>query len=207
MKKLTLIINIVFALAIIGLYILFFSQKKSSVNNNTGNFTSTALKSNLRIAYINMDTLLMNYLMYRDLNNDLNAKRNIVEADLQKKSVDFQKQASDYQEKVSKGLITHYKAQEMEAELAKVQDNLLKYRDDQEAKLMEEARVMNNQVYYEISEFLKEYNKDKNLTFIINNTAGNPLIYVNDTLNITREVVEGLNARYEKTKKSGQKKK
>ena len=45
---------------------------------------------------------------------------------------------------------------------------------------------------------LKEYNKTKGFTLIISNTGMDNLLYADDAMNITQEVLDGLNARYSK---------
>ena len=58
-------------------------------------------------------------------------------------------------------------------------------------------------VHKKISEYLKEYNKNKGFNYII--TSEESLIYYKDTVyNITKDVIAGLNADYKakgKTKK------
>jgi outer membrane protein len=47
-----------------------------------------------------------------------------------------------------------------------------------------------------INSFLQQYNKEKGYDFIISNTGFDNLLYGNPVYNITDEIVEGLNARY-----------
>ena len=47
-----------------------------------------------------------------------------------------------------------------------------------------------------INSFLKEYNKEKGYSFIFSNTGFDNLLYADQAYNITDEIVEGLNARY-----------
>jgi outer membrane protein len=52
-----------------------------------------------------------------------------------------------------------------------------------------------------INVFLKEYNKDKKYSVILSNTGLDNILYADDAMNITDEVVAGLNARYVSEKK------
>ena len=47
-----------------------------------------------------------------------------------------------------------------------------------------------------INAFLKEYNKTKGYSMIISNTGFDNLLYADSVYNITKEILEGLNARY-----------
>ena len=64
-------------------------------------------------------------------------------------------------------------------------------------KLAEEEQVMNRQVLNSIMDYLKEYNKDHGYHYVLSNAFGGPLLYSNETLNITQDVLSGLNETYQ----------
>ena len=199
MKRVNLIINIVLVIAVGALFVLYFTGKKKSSpvpteeklvgNNNTG-------KGGM--AYINIDTLMNNMDMFFDVRNKLLDKQKSSEAELNSRSKDFEKEATDFQEKVQKGLITRSRAQEIEQELYLEQQNLINLKDKLSMELAEEEQVMNRQLIYYITDYLKEFNKEKNYQFIISNSLAGPLLYASDKQDITNDVVEGINAKYAK---------
>ena len=199
MKRVNLIINIVLVIAIGVLFVLYFTGKKKSSpaqteeklfeNNSTGKG---------EMAYINIDTLMNNMDMFFDVRNKLIDKQKSSEAELNSRSKDFEKEATDFQEKVRKGLVTRSRAQEIEQELYLEQQNLIGFKDKLSLELAEEEQVMNRQLIYYITDYLKEYNKGKKYQFIISNSLGGPLLYASDKQDITNDVVEGINAKYAK---------
>jgi len=199
MKRVNLIINIVLVIAVGALFVLYFTGKKKSSpvpteeklvgNNNTGEGG---------MAYINIDTLMNNMDMFFDVRNKLVDKQKSSEAELNSRSKDFEKEATDFQEKVQKGLITRSRAQEIEQELYLEQQNLINLKDKLSMELAEEEQVMNRQLIYYITDYLKEFNKEKNYQFIISNSLAGPLLYASDKQDITNDVVEGINAKYAK---------
>ena len=199
MKRVNLIINIILVIAVGVLFVLYFTGKKKSSpvpteeklvgNNNTG-------KGGM--AYINIDTLMNNMDMFFDVRNKLVDKQKSSEAELNSRSKDFEKEATDFQEKVQKGLITRSRAQEIEQELYLEQQNLINLKDKLSMELAEEEQVMNRQLIYYITDYLKEFNKEKNYQFIISNSLAGPLLYASDKQDITNDVVEGINAKYAK---------
>ena len=70
--------------------------------------------------------------------------------------------------------------------------------DKLQSELAAESEKNNMQLQDSIKNFLKEYNKTKGFTLIISNTGMDNLLYADDTMNITQEVLDGLNARYSK---------
>jgi len=203
MKKVPLILNIVLLLAVAALFVLHFTGKgkKSEVTEGVTGAVTHAFASS-GIAFVDFDTILLNYDRFTDLRDELASKQRTSEAELTAEGQKFEKEAADFQDKVQKGLVTRSRAQEMQQQLIAEQERITQLRDDLSLELMEEEQVMNRQVLYAIMEFLEEYNKKYNYQYILSNTLGGALLYANDTLDITADVLKGLNEKYhEETKK------
>ena len=129
MKKTSLIITILLAIAIAVLYILHFT------GIGTGNVASVKKDSDSTdvaagpVVYIRTDTLLNHYDFFKDLQADLSTKAKIVEDDLNKKGRAFEKDVANFQEKVQKGLITRSQAETQQNQLAARQQEL-RYEED-----------------------------------------------------------------------------
>ncbi len=201
MKKASLWINIVLIIAVGVLYFLHFvGPKNGSIDNNEADSTKIEIDENYSIAYVNFDTLLTNYEMFADKQAELMKKRDESEAELQTKSRKLEKQVVDFQKKVKNGLITRTKAQVMQQDLGKKEQELYQLRDQLANKLSEEEQVMNRQVMFSIMEYLKEYNKEHSYRFIVSNNFGGPLLFSDRNLNITSDVLVGLNKYYQESK-------
>ena len=68
-------------------------------------------------------------------------------------------------------------------------------------ELATENAKNNLQLRDSIDHFLKEYNKEKQYSFIISNAGYDNLLYADPAYNITQEIVDGLNKRYVSKKK------
>lgn len=201
MKKVSLIINAVLILAVAALYVLHFTGKpKTTEEKDEPAVIGSTIPVSSGIAYINFDTLLLNYDMYHDLRSKLVDKQQSSEAELASESQQFEKEAADFQDKIQKGLVTRSRAQELEQQLLAEQQRLSQLRDDLSLELMEEEQVMNRQLLYNIIEFIEEFNKKYNYQFVLSNTLGGALLYANDSLDITDEVLKGLNDKYNEEK-------
>jgi len=199
MKKLPLILNIVLLVAVAVLFVLYFTEPKEATTQkqaSTMSFDSTALP----IAYIELDSILVNYEMFIDLQDGLMKKQEQSEAELNSKSRAWEKGAADYQDKMSKGLITRSQAQEIEAQLYQEQQNLLQLRDQMSMELAEEKQVTDRQVMYSIIEFLEEYNADGQYQYIFSKAFGGNVLVAEPALDITNEVLAGLNAKYRQSR-------
>lgn len=196
MKKLSIILNAVLFAAVAVLYLLYFVKPKAAEQNSSNLSLKTGDSLNYSIAFVEFDSILANYDMFIDLQGELLDKQGKSEAELNSKSKAWEKGAADYQDKVGKGLITRAKAMEAETELYQQQQNLLKLRDEMTLELAEEKQVMDRQVMYSILEFLEEFNKEYNYQYIFSKSFGGNLLFAESGLDITNEILSGLNKKY-----------
>jgi outer membrane protein len=202
MKKTSLIITVLLALAVAALYVLHFTGigpgKPAAVETEPG--LSEVPTGN--IVYIRMDSLLNKYDLFLDLQTDLNAKARIVEDDLTKKGRAFENDVTSFQEKVQKGLITRSQAETQQNQLASRQQELEQFAQQKQMELAEENQVMLNRVLDALKTFLAEYRVLNNYDLILTTDGNsNTLIEGTTALDITKDVVEGLNREYAKSRK------
>jgi len=202
MKRITLVANILLAIAVVG---LFSSCKSKTDANQTKSTTESAsniqLSSTFSAAWVNIDTLLNNYDMYFDMRKELEESGRKLEAELNGKTRDFEKQAVDFQDKVQKGLVTRSQAQQIQQDLQGKEQELYRLRDDLRGQLAEEEQVKLRQIHQSITEYLATYNKEKGFHIILSSTFGGPLLYGHPALDITSEVIKGINEKYISEKK------
>lgn len=197
MKKTNLIINVVLLVAVAVLYVLHFTSGKNETSvAGAESALSDSLQNSGVIAYVDIDTLLNKYDLFFDMKKQFGEKQKRLEADMAGKSKAYEKSVIDFQDKVQKGLLTRSQAEQVQQQLMGEQQNLLQYRDKLTMQLGEEEQVMNRQLINEIEVYLKEFNKDGRYQYILSNTFGGNLLYKPEGLNITEEVLKGLNESY-----------
>jgi len=153
------------------------------------------------IAFVELDSVIANFDMAKDITDQLEEKQKNSEAELTAKSQAFDRDVRDYQNKAQKGLITRATAAEMEQTLAQQQQSLLALRDEMALNLNEESVVAQRQVLEYINLYLAEFNKDHNFQYILAKQFPGPILYSDTTLDITVDVIAGLNAKYNSEKK------
>jgi outer membrane protein len=179
------------------------NKTKQTAENKTNTPEVNANHANNgKIAYVEIDSIFKYYEMAKDLNSTFEAKQKRLDAELNNKSKTFQSGVLDLQNKVQKGLITQSNAQEAQQQLASQEQGLYQLRDQYRAQLAEETQVNQRQIVHSVMEYLKEYNKTKGYQYILANTFPSSILLADSNLEITKEVIEGLNAKY-KTEKGG----
>lgn len=199
MKKLSIVLYVVLFLAVIGLYFLHFSGNKKNNMNETSSYVTNSLAEG--IAYINIDTVIFKFSMFQDKREELLAKQKSAEAELNSKGSNYQKGVTDYQDKVNKGLVTRATAAQIEQSLMQQQQELVSLRDQLQANLAEEEQVMNRQVLEYITTFLEENKSDYNYKYILGKSFGSVVLYSENSLDITKKVLDAINKKYQADKK------
>ena len=198
MKRINLIINIVLAVALGVLYFLHFQVDAGNTEPVKESHVKAAVSNGteIPIAYVQIDSLLNNMAMFADLNDELTAKQIKLETNIGTQYQAFQREVEDYQDKVSKGLLTRREAQDLEAQLGLKGQELENQRNTFLNELQEEGMVGQNKVINYIMEYLKEYNSDNKFRYIFSYSFGGGLLYASDALDITPEVMDGINQKY-----------
>ncbi len=204
MKKTSLIINGILIIAVIVLFVLYFTHpKSSSQQTNLTARADTAGNPALSIAYVNMDTLMANYDFSVDLQEKLAKKQKVSEDKLTTRGQKWQNKVSEYQNNMKRGLVTRSEAQKIEQQLSQEQQEILKLKDDLASKLMEEQQVSTRKVLYSITDYLNEFSKVHHYKYILSTTTlGGTILYGDKNLDVTQEVLEGLNKKYESIRDS-----
>jgi outer membrane protein len=201
MKNLSLILNGILLVAVIALYILFFSGshccKKSG--NSSNNESNTGLNEN-GIVFISIDSVLSKYDMYADVQKDLQQKLKISEDQLGEKEKSYRKAYEDFQYKAGKHLVTQVEAEEIQQKLAQQEQELYQLQNELRGKLNEEEQVAQRKVLYSIAEFLESQESTKNQKYVLGTSFGGNVLYANPKLNISSSVIEGLNKQYNANK-------
>lgn len=171
--------------------------------NQTGIAAEKANDVRTSIAYVELDSVIAHFDMATDKATELEGKTRSSEAELASKSQSFDRDVRDYQNKVQKGLITRATAAEMEQTLQQQQQTLLTRRDEMAYNLNEEGMVAQRQILEYINQYLTEFNTNHGYEYILAKQFPGPIMYSDPALDITAEVVAGLNAKYkaEKTTK------
>lgn len=177
---------------------------------NTDTKTSAASVSTARdssqqysgIAYVNTDSLISKYKMATELTEAFSTKAEKAQNQFQAKQRAFQTRVTDYQNKMNKGLVTRTEAMTIEDKLKGEEQELMNYGRTMEGTLQEEQAVLMNKISYAVKEYMTKFNDAKKYSLIINTNAMTTVVLAGDpSLDITNEVVEGLNKEYEAEQK------
>ena len=124
--------------------------------------TSENTLSTLPIAYINIDSLLVNYNYAKDLNEALLRKQENSRVSINQKGKALEREVADFQNKIkNNAFLSEQRAQQEANRLQKQEAELQELSQRMSNELMMEQQKMNAQLNDSIHKFLKEYNAVK----------------------------------------------
>ena len=204
-KNLSIILNVILLIAVTILYLLHFSSAGKSTSDYVADSTASIkpivmspkeIKAS-KIVYVNSDVLNEKYDFVKELTAAAQAKQQRLEAAYQAKGQKLQQDYADYQQKASQGLLSENQTKEAQDDLTKRKAELDQMESQLQA-LVEEIQKSNEEVRQTVVDYIKEYNKNGTYNYILTYTSGpgGILVYANDSLDITNEIVKGLNEQY-----------
>lgn len=149
-------------------------------------------------AYVDLDSLQEHYQYFIDAKAALEAKSKRYENEITRLGNELEKAATDFQQKMQNGTYTT-EAQALAAQNAVIakQNNLQTKQANYAAAFQKEQDDFNKALHDSIQNFISEYNKSHGYAMIFSKMGDN-ILYATPAMNITDEVVAGLNKRYKK---------
>ncbi|MEP6927935.1 MAG: OmpH family outer membrane protein [Ginsengibacter sp.] len=197
MKNILLFINIILICLVGYLYYLHFSNTKKPPIQSAENKTRTEVNG-AKVAYIDLDSLQNNYTYYKKIKTEFERKQATANDEISGMQKKYQNRAMQLQQKG-----TTMTQQEQEAamqEINKMQQDLQSRKQAIDNDLYNYNSKMKEDILTRIQNYLKQYNKDGRYSYIFSYEPGF-MFYKDSTLNITPDVIAGLNNLYSENKK------
>ena len=201
MKNTSLILSIISLVAVVAFGIISLTKgngKKAEADAEGAATEAVACEG--AIVYVDLDRILMEYDMANDLRSVVETKVQNIQAEVNRRGTKLEKDVKSFQEKMEKGLMTRSVAEVQGQKLQQQEAEFNNYAAQKQAEIQEEQVVMMNQLGDAIKTFLDKYNEEKQYAMILTNSGGAPVITADATLDITDDVLAGLNEEYIKTK-------
>lgn len=201
MKNLSLILNGILAIAVAILFYQVHSLKSSGIQEAPSDLsvkpiiTSNTTLADSKIAYINTDSINEHYAYIADFTKVIRTKKSNLEAQLQGMTAKFQQDYEAFQQSAQAGIAP-------QAELMKTEENLKRQQQDLANKELQmqnlgvELEEKNAELNRNVKDFLKVFNNGR-FDYVMSYSDLMPTILLtNPKLDITPQVLQGLNAEY-----------
>ena len=165
-----------------------------------------ASASGMKIAYVEVDSLMTQYTFAKDYSVTLEKKSNNARNTLTQKTSELQAAVNNFQQKLqNNGFTSREQAQSVQAGIERRQRDLQELQARLETELANETQKFNEALRDSLNNFLASYNKDKKYDLILSK-AGDNILFADRKYDITKDIINGLNKRYKPAAKKDDKK-
>ncbi len=171
----------------------------TSCNNKPAEAPKTAngaAMENLKIRYIDEDSIMANYNLAKDINEAMLRRQNQFDAAQKQRGNEISKFGNAMQQKYQNNqYLTEEAFNADQAKLQKMQADAENYLASLQQSIQNELNQSQIQLLDSIDNFMKDYAKKKGFDMVLRKSA---TLFIDEKYDVTNEVIEGLNKRYNK---------
>jgi len=207
-KNFSIILNVILTFSVIILFFLHFNAGKGAEKTqdiSSENSDSTEIRiipkdsfEGMTVAFVNTDSILANYKYFKELSKRLEAQSINAENQLQKKYKDLEEEYKNLLTKIDLGLISKEAA---EQEFSKKQMEFEEFRANERERILRKEQELTESLYDSIVIYINRHNKKSNYNYVLGYSRGGGILYADDSYDLTKEVLNGLNREYDLRKK------
>ncbi|MDR0830902.1 MAG: OmpH family outer membrane protein [Prevotellaceae bacterium] len=173
------------------------NQQKNDQSKSQVAADSVAQTSAVSIAVVNSDSILMNYQFAKSAQEKLAKKAEDAKLSLNLKQKSLEKEMAEFQKKYENQAFISQASMESQAKsLQKKQYDLQAHGEQLEGDFMNEQSKLGQQLKDSIDFAIKELNKGRFSLVLSTSSMNDNVLFVDDKMNITNEILEFLNKRY-----------
>jgi len=201
-NKILIIITLIIACAALIVALIGMFNKGENVTSTNVKASKVIQSGNMKIAYINTDTIMAKYTMAVEMQQELKTKQSTLETSLKNQYTQLQKEEQEYLKTGHNLTLTQQQAKEKE--FKRREEQLSQAMQQQPAKFQQEVAEQNEKLLNAVLAFVKDYNAkhDKYDIILSYSRYNGPTLYINEGLDITNEIIKGLNEEYQNVKKN-----
>ena len=151
-----------------------------------------------RIYYVNTDTIWDNYKYVIEALEKMEAKKRQYENQIQSRLQTFEREVTEFRANAS--MMSEVEAQIKQRDLMRKEQELAKMSEELEIRFINEEKEWNDKLRGKIIGHIEDATSDRSYDYILGYSMQSNIIVANDSLDLTQEILNGLNADYEKSK-------
>jgi outer membrane protein len=203
MNRTPTILSGIALLGVIILFILHFSgsrHAKTTTRSTKSSNTTSPATGGARVAYVDIDSFEAHYKSLKEKKAEFAAQQEAMEAELQRSAQQFQADYASLQRKAQAGTLSQAEGEAAGKRLAQMEQTLKTREQAMNTQFKGKLDAFNDELHRQMDAFLEDYTREHNYDYVLSYTRSTPIIlYGNEALDITEDVIKGMNERAEKT--------
>jgi outer membrane protein len=192
LQKALIILNVLLLAAVVYLFADRFSSSDKGGDAKTEPNTE-ASTGPLSVAYVNIDTLLNNYTIFKSKQEELSAREQQEDGKLRSRGKALEREIMALQEKAQMGTMTPKDLQMEEQRLMAKQQSFMEDQERISRELLAETTRINDELQGKIVETIKDFKEENGYDIVLSYGSGSPVLAIDESLDITQLVLSRLN--------------
>ena len=194
MRNISTVISAVALFLVAILFYLFLQRSREQPKASV--LPERQIGSSFKIAYFDIDSLEANYNYFKDALSQVKIKENAMNAELGNMEKSYQKKILEWQQKANS--MSQAESEQAQREYVSMQQTYQTRKQTLQEELFKHQEDLKADIKKKIEAFLKDYKKNKTYSYIFEYETNSFMYYQDTAYNITRDLIEGLNASYKK---------
>jgi len=150
------------------------------------------------IAYVELDSVNNNVAFIKQQKDELDAEQKSIASNYENQYRELEAEKDNFLKRGN--AITQQEAQDFQQKLLQKQQEIEADKQERSEQLAEKGAKVMEDMQSKVKDFLNDYNQQKKYTYILETGTGlDYLLYKDSTLNITQDIVKGLNDKMKQT--------
>ena len=218
-NKNTTIINLILIIAVAILFYLQLSTSNDSPKTNEISSSNDTIVSNsaneylvppinkkiseqdftnLKIAFVNSDTVSTHYLFAKDVQKSLLKKQSSAKNQVKNKYNEYQRMVDDYQQ--SAKIMGQSEAEEKAQKIGLLENEIMQLEQSLNQKLSNDELQLTTDYVTQTNVYMQKIGEQLGYDYVLSYRLGGEMLYANPNLDITNEVIIMLNNEYKSNK-------
>jgi outer membrane protein len=203
---------VIYALLFTSIIILFFlyfsnpsvksednispiNEQEAALPSDLNNVTDTLNGKYFRIAYVNSDTVSKYYEFAQKVQKTLLGKRNEAERQIKNKYTSYQGLVRDFEK--SSPIMGDREKMEKAQNIRLLEQEIMKVEQELSEQLANEELLMTQSYIIKTNDFMQVIGKNLGFDYVLSYRIGGPMLYANPSLDITSQIIDLLNTKYQ----------
>lgn len=150
----------------------------------------------MRVAYVDIDSFEAHYESLKKKKDEFKQQQESMEAELQRSAQQMQADYSNVMRKQQEGTLTKMESDAAEKRLGQMQQSLETRKAAMTTQFQDKLEAFNKDLHTQMDAFLGDYTKEHHLDYVLSYSRTNAqILYADKGLNITEDVIKGMNER------------
>jgi outer membrane protein len=182
---------------VIALFVMMGGEKKqhkTTFVRASEKDGQTAIASGNKVGYVDIDTLEANYTYFKKKKDEFESRQKSIDAELERMANALQNDYVALQKKAEAGQLSQSEGEAAQQKLMQRQQELEMKRQNLGTKYLKDQEAFNKEIHDNLHDYIEKYNEEMGFDYILSYSKDGSILYANKDLDITEDIIKGMNA-------------